>query len=51
MAATKIGRWWYPMRVNRRGGVIEVYYPTKNPTWQNADKVRKDLAERTKRKA
>lgn len=44
---TKIGRWWYPVRVNGEGE-LEVLYPAKDPTWQLASVVREELAERTK---
>lgn len=46
---TKIGRWWYPARLSS-DGKVEVYYPTKNPTWRNAEVVRMELNRRTKRK-
>lgn len=46
---TKIGRWWYPARLSSEGKV-EVFYPTKDPTWQLADKVREQLNRKTKRK-
>jgi hypothetical protein len=45
--ATKVGRWWYPARVNEEGEV-EVLYPAKDPTWQLASVVRAELSERTK---